>query len=293
MYLPQQMVNMASPFNEGLVSWWMNLPGGRWGGGRTLRDLMGRNDGTLTNMDGADWVGAKGRPGGFGALGFVVAETKYVDVGPVVTDYPFTIALWARPIDLSTTGFLYHFANSSESAEDFSALIRDNGNIVIRSRDGQVHDAVAQAFASVNIWYHIVGVYRTSIDRELYIQGISEATSTTLSTPQSIDAGRLGYSGDLSPSNPFSGLLDDIRIYDFGFQAAEASALFRESSAGYPHALNWQRTRGAFVPVVVPTVPVTPQRRTLHIAPRESVFEIPEQSRTLYVPPRNDTVNVN
>src|SRR5690606_30479453 len=80
----------------GLISWWMVLP--HWRGGLTWRDLCGRNHGTLTNMDPpTDWVGPRGRPGGWGALDFdgsndhvLVAHSNSFNVSSL------SVAAWVR-----------------------------------------------------------------------------------------------------------------------------------------------------------------------------------------------------
>lgn len=62
---PHSPINWGHALNIGLTSWHLCLPGR--GGGLTWRDLVGKYDGTLTNMSSSAWT-----PNGWGAFGSVV-----------------------------------------------------------------------------------------------------------------------------------------------------------------------------------------------------------------------------
>ena len=81
-------IDESASINRDLRSWWLFNEGA----GQTVRDIVGGNDGTLTNMDPAsDWVG--------GALDFdgsndiIVPSSNFVDV----PGNNFSFSVWINP----------------------------------------------------------------------------------------------------------------------------------------------------------------------------------------------------
>src|SRR5688500_11296274 len=97
-------VNRLHPLNRGLVAWFLTLPG--LSGGlkwHNLMDLSNGPHGTLTSMDPpTDWVSAKARPGGFGALDFDGSNDDVRFTFPIaIANVPITASAWVYPTNLT------------------------------------------------------------------------------------------------------------------------------------------------------------------------------------------------
>src|SRR4051794_12692902 len=89
------------PLNRGKVAWWLALPGLM--GGPRWRDLIGMDDGVLTN--GPAWKPTT-RPGGWGQLDFSASHVAVADAPALrVAAGDLTIGAWVHPITLPSGGY--------------------------------------------------------------------------------------------------------------------------------------------------------------------------------------------
>lgn len=236
------------------------MPNGQDGGGPVFRDLMRRNDAALTNMDASDWTGAGGRPGGYGAIE-VDGLTEYVSVpSAVVAGVPATMGGWAKVNTIGAEIYTLFAMGTAASATDILRLyVQTNGafdRYATQQYDGSTAGdafSTTPVVANVGTWMHLLAVFTSDSSRTIYVNGVAEDTDTTavtaLTTQDYTQFGRLDWGG--GPIQFFEGWIDDVRIYDRALSAQEVSALYRESKAGYPRALAWQRP-GVYLPVAAP-----------------------------------------
>lgn len=243
--LIQDPVEWGHPLNQGLVSWWMSLPalprGLRW------HDLTRRNHGTLTN--GPTWQGARGRPGGWGALSFDGSD-DYVD-----SAYQPTLTACTLSVYWMYTG------NPASYPNIFGWPVGSSGPTYGLS--------LMQAGPSGNYFY---GELKTSsIGVSVNVGAITGWTLLTLTWDGSTLAiyanGRLVESaaaanGAFTPTRPLysavrvdggtvnfgPGLADDYRAYLRALSATDVAALYAESRAGYPGCLRRVRRAAWSVP---------------------------------------------
>jgi hypothetical protein len=76
-------------------------------------------------------------------------------------------------------------------------------------------------------WHHIGLVYDLdSLHRRLYVDGVLVAEDATVVSGVPSDGGLyIGASKDLDATSFFSGMIDDVRIYDVALSAEEIEAL--------------------------------------------------------------------
>jgi len=257
MVLLSQPVNMAHPLNRGLVSWWMNLPHGRWGGGLAFRDLIRRNDGDLLNMDGSDWVGAKGRPGGWGALNFAPNHAVQIpnDLSiESLASSPFTITVWIMPITTGegVTGRIADKRHAPGAWGGWLFFTDDNsslGFITARSNGSiNAHQRGSDNALTLGQWAFVCVTYNDWGDRKghIYVNGSEIAYDTNIAAGAATgtdQGGALYIGNEAAISRAFDGRIDDVRIYRRLLSITDINALYRESRAGYPSVLNWIRRR--------------------------------------------------
>lgn len=243
-------INWLSPLNRGLVSWWLNVPGMR--GGSKWPDLCNRNHGTLTNMDpGTDWVGALGRPGGFGAVD-CDGSNDNIPTGAGTNFFPSgstaaTISAWLRPASLASERRAVNFTNSFSSrfgiaigrtANKFSFLYRNSAPTLVEL-------ATAGTY-STSEW-RLVTCTGAQSDAKIYIDGVQSASATDLSASDTMGAvgsavmNLVSFEGS---SSYYSGAIDDARVWTRVLSASEVLQLYNDSRTGYQGTLNWLQRGG-------------------------------------------------
>lgn len=239
-------VNLNSPLNRGLVSWYLMLPkfNDVGSGSGKLRDLMKTNNGTYTNMSTAptstSGPGRTTRHGGWGQINFA-GSTNYVDLADSPFDFTsdFSLALWAFPTLINST--VQSFICKAESGGYCFQI----GAQTINRSNFSVHDGTAYRIAEtdavlvVNTWVHLIGVV-TGTNVSVYRDGVKQTSQGTMTAAGSTINYNLslGVNPGATLAQYFIGALDDIRIYKRALSAQEVLTLYTESRQGYPTTLN-------------------------------------------------------
>ncbi len=249
-------INWAHPLNRNLVSWWLVNPYGHpsYKGGNTLRDLCGRNNGTLNNSP--TWQGSRNRVGGQGSLSFNASLTQSVSV-PTIAAASATISCWVRYNDAGTN---YMFINKQPVNTEFNLFLQGG---LLNVRGGS---SVAAPYTAppAFIWHHLCGTIGTgagggggSAQLLLYINGLAVAGEGGGDQPTNgsgtIDIGRYG-DGVGGYGYYLDGEMDDIRIYSRVLSAAEVYQLYILSKQNYQGLLNKYRQKIVYsIPTPIPT----------------------------------------
>lgn len=241
------------PLNTGRRVWWLVLP--PWRGSSLFRDLCKRVDGTLTNMDPAtDWVGAQGRPGGWGALDLAAGAEKVEAQAsglPGAPSDPFTIAYWHRTrayVSLSADfGFGPQLPVGTGHINRYS--IQFNNNYYFYRGTGDWDTLIPYYVDS--LWHHVLWAYDGSSNFRLFVDGILRASRSgdmAFETAGNyVTLGSRHSGGASSPNTQY----DDCTIYGRSLSDAEARSLFDQSRHGYPDLLRRHRPVVYSVPSVV------------------------------------------
>ena len=198
--------------------------------GFNAEDSAGDNDGTLTG--GNDWIPAL-IDGGLDFDG----SNDYVDAGAFdVTGSGITMMGWFNAEAIATDdGRIVSKANGPNATDAWWQLsTTDSGsNRYLRMRIKAGGTTTTFADSSVNLttgqWYFAVGTYSNATgDMRLYLDGVevasgSHAVGGAIDTNASVSVA-IGANG--TAERFFNGILDDVRIFDYAFNASEISDLY-------------------------------------------------------------------
>ncbi|MCK4578580.1 MAG: LamG domain-containing protein, partial [Candidatus Marinimicrobia bacterium] len=150
--------------------------------------------------------------------------------GNVLSGYPFT--LWARFKTDSVSGAIVYFNDKDAGNIKFGINIDDNGKLVIQAQISASYSGVSVDAYNDGHWHTVFGLFRSDTDRELFVDGISVATSTnSQSYSAAIDRLSIGRLGDSTPSNYFQGEIDLVLVFNRALSTDEIKAL---ASGGWP-----------------------------------------------------------
>ena len=191
-------------------------------GTTTLTDLVGSNNGTLTNMDAAtDWV-VDTVAGGVRALDFSNG-TDYVAISNVVLNGAFSVSIWFRRRTFPGGGNC--LLGNTASGNTLLPYVQGS-DYVVRADGGA---SQSYLFPTLQTFNHVVVTRNSSNNVRVFTNGVeSSSGAKTLSGTFTINMiGR--YQVVIFG---LDGRLDDIRIFDQAINATDAAALYAAQRGG-------------------------------------------------------------
>jgi hypothetical protein len=180
----------------------------------TLTDLVGSNDGTLTNMDAAtDWV-ADTDSGGVRALEFD-GVNDYVNIPEVPFSSAVTYVAWVKPDIASPTAGVRAFISNKKT------LFEQAGDDIRFFPD--IDFAVVSHPDILTTNWQQVAITQSSTSYVIYHNGVSVAAGTTALLDSGAGNSEIGGFGS---GRPFDGRLDDIRVWDQALTAGDVADLY-------------------------------------------------------------------
>ena len=198
-----------------------------------LDEASGKTAADASNTDGIQnaattyatplWQPAGGMIGG--ALRFtptaqadVAQAFSYNSAVPIISGYPFTMALWVRATpgtwyqvcamlgDQTTGGMYFELSMNSSRA---SAMARNTSNSGVSATSPSTLPVADDA------WHHLAGVFTSAASRTLYVDGVAVATNTT-SVPFVPNNKRFSIGALMRdvPTQSFPGYLDDMGLWN-------------------------------------------------------------------------------
>ncbi|MBY0424746.1 MAG: LamG domain-containing protein [Cytophagales bacterium] len=134
---------------------------------------------------------------------------------------PFTIEYWARPTLVDGTNHWIINKGTGNSDVDYLLGITSNNKFTFIARNlGVFFNGTSTPVAGT--WYHVANVF-DGISAKIYVNGVLEATSTTLGTASANTTGlRIGARTESGvPSQYFQGDIDEIRIWNIALSQNE------------------------------------------------------------------------
>jgi hypothetical protein len=107
---------------------------------------------------------------------------------PLPTAFPITMVGWANP-NTSNNGVICGLSSDTTSSNYLLLMTNNNAGTprfrIAQRNSGESELAIVGSNISTGTWYHAAAVFRSSTDRELYRNGVSDATEavTTSSFP--------------------------------------------------------------------------------------------------------------
>lgn len=111
----------------------------------------------------------------------------------VVTAYPFVVSTWFKPDDgqPAALGVIWSAADEVGTNNNWHVRLQTDGTILLASKDGTTKtcSTVNTLSDGQESWHHILAVFHSATDREIYLDGdaANSGTNTTNSTPADID----------------------------------------------------------------------------------------------------------
>jgi hypothetical protein len=244
--LPGQTLvpNMNSELNKGCIAWWLALP--NMIGGGAFIDLMGRFNLTLNVPGTVLWKGAT-RDWGWGSLSTPGAANASAKISYFQSfNSEASIFAWVRPVTAAT---LCLIVCSGDGGAGNSGILGLTAAAKIRGGWGSSNNLLTgtKVFSN-NTWAHI-GWTRTGSAGAwqgiCYANGLSDSTTSSIAT----NPGAAHYGFALGEqigagAQQYSGLIDDVSVWNRALRPAEVYALYQESKANYPNRIlrvsKWQ-----------------------------------------------------
>jgi|GEM_PF-656665 len=194
--------------------------------GTTASDGSGNNNnGTLVNMNNADWV--TGRSGN--AIDFDGVD-DYITVphsSSLVQPSSFSIASWVRPATLpGAMAYLTMLVKNTPTNPNYWFEVRGDEFLGGFMNAGFREHFSGAATATINTWYHVAVVFDDAANRfKIYINGALVTNDVENTSPADIGSGAL-IIGAQGPGNQNMAVtMDELRIYNRALTDAEVQAL--------------------------------------------------------------------
>jgi Concanavalin A-like lectin/glucanases superfamily len=228
-------VNLQAPTARGLIAWWRAVPGTT--GGTRFYDLLGRDAITLVNTTAR---ASTERPGGAGYASFDGATAYGLTAGAPARFFPTeqTMMAWIKrtAIGGSSQGIL---GAGTTIERQFGVASSGALQYVYHASDGgyPVGDFTGPALA-VGTWYHVAMMNSLTGGFGAYVncqvqQAFAPNGTTYLALTQKVLIGS-SDTGALSNYDYFSGLIDDVRLYNRALPQGELCQIVQESRRGEP-----------------------------------------------------------
>ncbi|HEY4525594.1 MAG TPA: LamG domain-containing protein, partial [Candidatus Paceibacterota bacterium] len=210
-----------SPFVGGMVGYWSFEEGS----GSTVPDQSGMGNNGSWSGSGSHY--AAGKVGGMAGQ-FSSATTDYVEIPSAASLRPtsqVTVIGWFNPNALDNGALVGRTGNSSPNEVLFLQLYQANSSL-----RWYINGTAENYGAPVaGQWQHFAAVYDgTAATKAVYLNGtltsqVSQSGALNTSNSYPLRIGTYYYA---SPSNLFSGKIDDVRMYNRALTAAEISAIY-------------------------------------------------------------------
>ena len=209
-------------------------------GGTVAHDRAGGLDGTLSPT-GAGFVA-----GGVSsnAISLSQAANGFVNMGNVLslTSGDFSVVVWVKMnVGDTTPDTIVLSKHHSGYVNGYLVLVNQGGgggqnNKACFYAGGLVADGpVSKTSVNDGNWHQVVGVYKSGVNKVIYVDGVVEATNSA-PVIDGNDAAFLigGLNQGGVPASRFTGLIDDVQVYNQALDSGDILYLFQNPGKVLP-----------------------------------------------------------
>ncbi|MDB4957245.1 MAG: Autotransporter adhesin [Myxococcales bacterium] len=196
--------------------------------GPTVASLVGNVTGTCDTIT----FGSASAVGDGSSVGFdgQASRISLGDVFPFVGTSHYSFEIWINPAELGSTRFVIDRRTSTAAAEGYSMYLGDTYFLFARRSNNTEFGYVSVGGPPIHAWMHVVTTYDGAIP-SLYIDNVLVADNQgSGAAPIGSGLGELVI-GDKSSGQffKFSGLLDELAIYDEALTPSQIATHFHAS----------------------------------------------------------------
>ena len=172
----------------------------------------------------------------WGGINFDGTDDSVDGSGSLLTAVPITIAAWIYPANTNANKVAVWLGdNGGAQWNAFYIIPSNNAKLSAVSANNNVFSgADSTSIYSANTWYHICGVFASSMSRTIYFNGVNEVTNTTSSTPVGIDSFFIGKHGVTGGGSLMNGQITEVAIWNVALTDAEVALLASSRIKGIP-----------------------------------------------------------
>lgn len=145
-----------------------------------------------------------------------------------ITAYPFTLAIWFRPVGVSGNFCLLSFGDVGGTAQ-WLRIQQDNTTLSCSVRNPTtVNSTPTVNTCDAGNWHHACGVFRAANDWEIFLNGDtvnSGVNTSSMAMPSNLDRTGIGTLIRSTNTNFFNGLLAYAAIWNVALSDAEVIGL--------------------------------------------------------------------
>lgn len=153
-------------------------------------------------------------------------DDKVEEDADPISAYPFSMSGWFVKTNEGASGVILSVANSTATNNFHGIFVGSTGNIRLMARNPTAYTIQGTPPIYDGQWHHVVGIWRSATDRELYLDNVSIGTSTESVIYTGINRWSIGRFGDSSPGGYHRGGIKDVRIYNRGLSIKDVENLY-------------------------------------------------------------------
>ncbi len=217
-------------------------------GTNPMKDLSGNlNSGTFGGSGGSFPYGKYGKAGGYGGGAWIqAADSNSLDATSGVT-----LSAWISPSSIVGIHRIISKWGASGGISSYLLSMGDsgtNGKIRFAVRSGGSNIIADSAtIVSTSNWWHVAGTYDGKT-ATVYVNGASSGASSQSGSGNSIQVTatplRIGDEGDGSGTYKFSGVIDEVRIFNRALSPEDIGILYTKNALKKGEQQNWYSING-------------------------------------------------